>query len=106
MPIAYHARIIGPRGSNIEMYRKKYGVRVNVPQAARGTENNNVDEHITVHGIEERALECKADIEQMIADLEAMCREELHIDPAIHSRIIGGGGKGIKKVRRLALALN
>jgi len=98
VPVSYHARIIGPRGSNIEMYRKKYGVRVNVPQEARGTENNNVDEHITVQGMEDRALECKAEIEQMIVDLESMCREELHIDASIHSRIIGGGGKGIKKI--------
>ena len=64
-------------------WTKKYGVRVNVPQAARGTENNNVDEHITIQGMEDRAMECKADIEQMIVDLESMCREELHIDPAI-----------------------
>jgi hypothetical protein len=32
VPAEYHARIIGPRGANINQYRTKYGVNVIVPR--------------------------------------------------------------------------
>jgi hypothetical protein len=95
VPIEYHARIIGPRGSNITQYRTKYGVNVNVP---RNEDPEHVNDQITIVGYEDKANECRKDIEQLLNEWQAMVRHDVKIDPRIHARIIGGRGRGVAKV--------
>lgn len=95
VPVEYHSRIIGPRGASIDAYRKKFHVNVNVPKAG---DNNNVSDQITIRGLKENADAAKLDIEETIAQWQNMIKQDCTLDPRIHSRIIGGRGKGIAKI--------
>jgi len=92
VPAEYHARIIGPRGANINQYRVKYGVNVIVPRGDAAADQ------ITIVGVEKSALECRADIERLLGEWQSLCRHEIKVDPRIHARIIGGRGRGIAKI--------
>jgi hypothetical protein len=49
-------------------------------------------------GVEERAFECRADIERLLGEWQSLCRHDIKVDPRIHARIIGGRGRGVAKI--------
>jgi polyribonucleotide nucleotidyltransferase len=97
VPVEFHSRIIGPRGATIDQYRKKFNVNVNVPKGA-DADNNNVNDQITIRGLKANADAAKADMEATISQWQNMVKQDCTLDPRIHSRIIGGRGKGIAKI--------
>ncbi|CAI2327293.1 unnamed protein product [Caenorhabditis sp. 36 PRJEB53466] len=91
VPTDYHQKIIGHRGATIMALKDKFGVIINVPR-----EEGN--ETITISGYEEKAKACAAEIEEMISELRSMFTQEISLDSRYHPRLIGHGGKNLKKV--------
>jgi len=89
----YHPKIIGKRGAVISKIREKYDVNIQFPP--RGS----TDEHIiTISGYEKNAEEAKSAILAITGEFDKMVKEPVEIDSRIHSRLIGGRGRAIRKV--------
>jgi len=89
----YHPKIIGKRGAVISKIREKYDVNIQFPP--RGS----TDEHvITITGYEKNAEEAKSAILAITGEFDKMVKEPVEIDSRIHSRLIGGRGRAIRKV--------
>lgn len=93
VPVAFHPKLIGPKGIEINRLRAKYDVQIAIP-----SKNTEVSENIIITGYEKNATECKEDIERMVADLQSMYTQEFALDARVHPRIIGQRGKNIRKV--------
>merc|ERR1719312_205524 len=89
----YHPKIIGRSGGVINKLREDY--RVNIQLPPKGSENEEV---ITITGLEADALAAKKAILGIVNQYESMIKEEVHIDPRVHSMIIGRRGRTIRKI--------
>ena len=93
VPSKYHQRLIGQGGSVIRDMQTRYSVTIKIPK----TDDNS--DTITITGYEEKANECKQEIEDTIKELESMATQELEIDSRVHPRIIGQRGRNLKKLQ-------
>merc|ERR1711962_1119200 len=89
----YHPKIIGRSGGVINKLREDYKVNIQLPP--KGSENEEV---ITITGLEADALAAKKAILKIVNQYESMIKEEVHIDPRVHSMIIGRRGRTIRKI--------
>lgn len=89
----YHPKIIGRGGVVIKRIRTDHDVQVNFPR------KGEPDEHIiTITGFEKNAHEAKDEIMKIVNALNELNKEEIRIDSAVHSRLIGARGKNIKRI--------
>lgn len=89
----YHPKIIGRSGGVINKLREDYKVNIQLPP--KGSENEEV---ITITGLEEDAEAAKKAILAIVNQYESMIKEEVQIDPRVHSMIIGRRGRSIRKI--------
>jgi polyribonucleotide nucleotidyltransferase len=89
----YHPKIIGRAGAVINKMREDYKVNIQLP--SKGADNQEV---ITITGYEKDANEAKDAILKIVNQFESMIKEEVQIDPSVHSMIIGRRGRTIKKI--------
>merc|ERR1711970_781972 len=89
----YHPKIIGRSGGVINKLREDFKVNIQLPP--KGLENEEV---ITITGLEEDALAAKKAILGIVNQYESMIKEEVQIDPRVHSMIIGRRGRTIRKI--------
>lgn len=89
----FHPKIIGKRGAVINKIRTDHDVQINFPR------KGDPEEHIiTITGYEENAHRAKDDIMLIVNELNDMLREEVTLDPRVHSRLIGSRGRNIRKI--------
>merc|ERR1719347_1705890 len=89
----YHPKIIGRAGGVINKLREDYKVNIQLPP--KGSENETV---LTITGLEDDAYAAKKAILGIVNQYESMIKEEVQIDPAVHSMIIGRRGRSIRKI--------
>merc|ERR1719187_2545958 len=89
----YHPKIIGRRGAVITDLRNKYKVNIQLPNKPR--EESGI---ITITGLEEDVNEARDAILKIVGDYESMVREEVKVDPRVHSMIIGKRGRNIRQI--------
>lgn len=89
----YHPKIIGKGGAVITKIRKDHDVQIIFPR--KGEENEHI---ITITGYEENTHRAKDDILKIVRDLDDLVKEEIEIDSRVHSRLIGGRGRNIRKI--------
>jgi len=89
----YHPKIIGRAGGVINKLREDYKVNIQLPP--KDSENQEI---ITITGLEEDANAAKKAILAIVGQYEAMIKEEVQIDPRVHSMIIGRRGRSIRKI--------
>ena len=51
-----------------------------------------------ISGYERNAEEARKSIQQLVAELQDMVSQDVHLDPRTHARIIGARGKAIRKL--------
>lgn len=51
-----------------------------------------------ISGYERNVEEARQAIQQLVAELQEMVSQEVHLDPRTHARIIGARGKAIRKL--------
>lgn len=89
----YHPKIIGKRGAVITNIRKDHDVQITFPK--KGDPNEQI---IIITGYEDNCYRAKEDIFKIVRDLDDLVREEIEIDSRVHSRLIGGRGRNIRKI--------
>lgn len=55
-------------------------------------------DQITITGYEHKATAARDAIQAIVDELEEMVQEDITLDSRVHARIIGGRGKGIRKI--------
>lgn len=73
VPVVFHRHIIGQRGANIELFRSKFNVAIQIP------DQNSGSEAITIRGYEDDVKRAEEELVSMVERLKAQVREELHI---------------------------
>lgn len=53
---------------------------------------------IVISGYERNVEEARQSIQQLVAELQEMVSQDVHLDPRTHARIIGARGKAIRKL--------
>ena len=53
---------------------------------------------IVISGYERNVEEGRQAIQQLVAELQEMVSQDVHLDPRTHARIIGARGKAIRKL--------
>ncbi|XP_046390775.1 vigilin [Ischnura elegans] len=92
----YHPKIIGKKGAVINKIRTKHNVQINFPK------KGDPEEHIiTIIGYENAATAARDDIMKIVNTLNEMAKEEVNIDPRVHSRLIGARGRNIHKIMEM-----
>ncbi|XP_071446747.1 vigilin [Hetaerina americana] len=92
----YHPKIIGKKGAVINKIRTKHNVQINFPK------KGDPEEHIiTIIGYESAANAARDDIMKIVNTLNELSKEEVNIDPRVHSRLIGARGRNIHKIMEL-----
>ena len=89
----YHPKIIGRRGAVITKLRDDFDVNIQLPKKDDGD-----DSIITITGYESNAIKAKEAILKIVNEYESLIKEEVVIDPRVHSMIIGRRGNGIRKI--------
>lgn len=89
----YHPKIIGRRGAVITELRNKYKVNIQLPN--KGAEHEGI---ITITGLEADVYAAKEEIGKIVGDYENMVKDEVSIDPRVHSMIIGKRGRSIRQI--------
>eukprot|EP00088_Acartia_fossae_P053503 TRINITY_DN609_c0_g1_i4.p1 TRINITY_DN609_c0_g1~~TRINITY_DN609_c0_g1_i4.p1 ORF type:complete len:1249 (+),score=503.07 TRINITY_DN609_c0_g1_i4:195-3941(+) len=89
----YHPKIIGRGGGVINKIREDYKVNIQLP--SKGSENQEI---IVITGYESDANAAKDAILKIVNQYESMVKEEVQIDPRVHSMIIGRRGRNIRKI--------
>lgn len=51
-----------------------------------------------ISGYERNVEEARRTIQQLVAELQEMVSQDVHLDPRTHARIIGARGKAIRKL--------
>jgi len=90
----YHPKIIGRRGAVITQLRQDFDVNIQLPKK-EDTENENV---ITITGYEDNAIKAKEAILKIVNQYENQVKEQVYINPRVHSLIIGRRGATIRKI--------
>ncbi|XP_043519288.1 vigilin [Frieseomelitta varia] len=89
----YHPKIIGRKGAVINKIRSDHDVQINFPR--KGDSEEHV---ITITGYEKNACTARDDIMKIVNELNGLTKEGVHIDAAVHSRLIGSKGRNIRKI--------
>ncbi|XP_059923201.1 high density lipoprotein binding protein a isoform X1 [Gadus macrocephalus] len=89
----YHPKIIGRKGAVITTIRTEHDVNIQFPEK----NDENLDQ-ISIMGYEPNAIAARDAIKALVDELEEMISEEITLDSRVHARIIGGRGKGIRKI--------
>ncbi|XP_028284938.1 vigilin [Parambassis ranga] len=89
----FHPKIIGRKGAVISQIRKDHDVSIQFPD--KGDEQQDV---IVISGYERNVEEARQAIQQLVAELQEMVSQDVHLDPRTHARIIGARGKAIRKL--------
>ncbi|KAK2586763.1 hypothetical protein KPH14_011792 [Odynerus spinipes] len=89
----YHPKIIGRKGAVISKIRSDHDVQINFPR------KGDPEEHIiTITGYEKNAYSARDDITKIVNELNRLTKEEVSINAAVHSRLIGAKGRNIRKI--------
>ncbi|CAK9823134.1 Hdlbp [Anthophora retusa] len=89
----YHPKIIGRKGAVINKIRSDHDVQINFPR------KGDPEEHIiTITGYEKNACSARDDIMKIVNELNGLTKEEVNINAAVHSRLIGSKGRNIRKI--------
>ncbi|XP_012215357.1 vigilin [Linepithema humile] len=89
----YHPKIIGRKGAVISKIRSDHDVQINFPR------KGDPEEHIiTITGYEKNAYSARDDIMKIVNELNGLTKEEVKINAAVHSRLIGAKGRNIRKI--------
>lgn len=116
----FHPKIIGRKGAVISQIRKDHDVNVQFPDKGdedqvgasaplrplpgrgRGVEAplcfKRWQDLIVISGYERNVEEARHTIQQLVAELQEMVSQDVHLDPRTHARIIGARGKAIRKL--------
>ncbi|XP_056156348.1 vigilin [Lampris incognitus] len=89
----FHPKIIGRKGAVISQIRKDHDVNIQFPD--KGDEHQDL---IVISGYEQNVEEARQAIQQLVAELQEMVSQDVHLDPRTHARIIGARGKAIRKL--------
>jgi len=89
----YHPKIIGRGGTVITNLRNVHDVQIQLPK--KEAENANI---ITITGYEKNVNEARDAILKIVGQFESQVHTEVHIDPGVHSMIIGKRGRSIRKI--------
>ncbi|KAM6959618.1 vigilin [Tautogolabrus adspersus] len=89
----FHPKIIGRKGAVISQIRKDHDVSIQFPD--KGDEQQDL---IVILGYERNVEEARQAIQQLVAELQEMVSQDVHLDPRTHARIIGARGKAIRKL--------
>ncbi|XP_030017699.1 vigilin [Sphaeramia orbicularis] len=89
----FHPKIIGRKGAVISQIRKDHDVSIQFPD--KGDEQQDL---IVISGYERNVEEARQSIQQLVAELQEMVSQDVHLDPRTHARIIGARGKAIRKL--------
>ncbi|XP_034425054.1 vigilin [Hippoglossus hippoglossus] len=89
----FHPKIIGRKGAVISQIRKDHDVSIQFPD--KGDEQQDL---IVISGYERNVEEGRQAIQQLVAELQEMVSQDVHLDPRTHARIIGARGKAIRKL--------
>eukprot|EP00096_Caligus_rogercresseyi_P014501 TRINITY_DN700_c0_g1_i6.p1 TRINITY_DN700_c0_g1~~TRINITY_DN700_c0_g1_i6.p1 ORF type:complete len:1348 (+),score=556.54 TRINITY_DN700_c0_g1_i6:85-4128(+) len=89
----YHPKIIGRKGAVIQALRTEYDVVIVLPKR-----EDKEASKISITGYEASVQKAKEAILGIVADIEAMVKEDVTIDHRVHSKIIGRKGMGIRKI--------
>uniref|UniRef100_A0AAQ5YMA6 Vigilin n=1 Tax=Amphiprion ocellaris TaxID=80972 RepID=A0AAQ5YMA6_AMPOC len=89
----FHPKIIGRKGAVISQIRKDHDVSIQFPD--KGDEQQDL---IVISGYERNVEEARQAIQQLVAELQEMVSQDVHLDPRTHARIIGARGKAIRKL--------
>lgn len=89
----YHPKIIGRKGAVITQIRTEHDVNIQFPD-----KNDENQDQINISGYEANAVAARDAIQAIVDDLEEMISEDITLDARVHARIIGGRGKGIRKI--------
>uniref|UniRef100_A0A8C6KD94 Vigilin n=1 Tax=Nothobranchius furzeri TaxID=105023 RepID=A0A8C6KD94_NOTFU len=91
----FHPKIIGRKGAVISQIRKDHNVIIQFPD--KGDEQQ-VGDLIVISGYERNVEEAREAIQQLVAELQEMVSQDVHLDSRTHARIIGARGKAIRKL--------
>jgi len=89
----YHHKIIGKKGAVVIKISTQFNVRIKFPKPGEPDENI-----ITIMGYEKDTLGAKEHILDIVKQLDDLVKEPIEIDSRLHSRLIGSGGRNIKRV--------
>lgn len=89
----FHPKIIGRKGAVISQIRKDHDVSVQFPD-----KGDELQDLIVISGYERNVEEARQAIQQLVAELQEMVSQDVHLDPRTHARIIGTRGKAIRKL--------
>ena len=90
VPIEFHGKLIGPKGSNINTLQKQFDVRVNIKKN---------DENIEVTGYKDKVHDCVDEIYKFLEDLENHVATDVEIDSKVHYKIIGTRGSKLRALQ-------
>lgn len=117
--LEYHRFLVGRQGSNINLYRDKYNVRIIFPSSSSSSSSNgyltnggNKDSNnnksaqqtqqpndvITIIGKEENVKAVKAELEAKVKSLEEETNDEVQVDPKWHKNFTAKRAKLIAKI--------
>lgn len=93
----YHPKLIGRKGAVISKLREKHSVNIQVPPSTSSIDEEKSNQ-IKIIGYEQNCMEAKEAILAIIGELEDQVTLEVSINSQIHSRIIGGKGRTVRKL--------
>jgi len=91
VPIVFHGKLIGPKGSNVQDIQKRHDVRINIQKEV---------ETINITGFQENVHACVDEITKFVDDLESHVEKDVEIDSRCHYKIIGKGGAKLRSLMR------
>lgn len=104
IPLNFHPKIIGRNGENVTKLRDEHNVNIQFPNRPGRKEyqnqnrENTSSECITITGYKDKVEECANALQKICDELQQHVSKGVEIDQTVHSRIIGGRGRGIRKL--------
>uniref|UniRef100_A0A0N4ZK99 Vigilin n=1 Tax=Parastrongyloides trichosuri TaxID=131310 RepID=A0A0N4ZK99_PARTI len=92
VPVEYHQKLIGRKGVVVAGLRNKHNVQITFPK------DNDTSDEIVIQGYEKNCNECKEDILSQVDQWESMITMTIKLDPRYHPRMIGTGGRALRKL--------
>lgn len=89
----YHRFLIGKNGANIKKVRESTGARVTFP-----SEKDEDADTIVIVGKKEDVLKAKAEVQEMIRDLERTVEDIVNVDPKYHYHFVSRKGLLLKQI--------
>jgi transcription antitermination factor NusA-like protein len=101
VPFDYHRFIIGQKGKDVRELMDKFDVNISIPPS------QDQEDTIKIYGSKDNVSACKQALLDKVTQLNEekkerqlkSFREEIHINPEIHPKIIGKKGFVINKIR-------